>query len=255
MRKKILVFVAVISICLFGLFNSFDVLARPYNAYYRRIDLGANNWFRVDSDSAYTFIFGTMLEVPGIETKLDLKDVIDLYSKQGLILRKGEPSDLTQYYKVQPTSNIERVELRISITKSHLWQWCRNNNYDCDGKIPDSATIKLYMLTYFEGFYVLSEDIETGAGYNKGYNDGYYRGYEEGYYEAYDEAYNKGYNKGKNEGVMEQLDLFAYLQSLFGDQGLGRLLKLELLPGVSLGAVIMIPLAFWLVSFIMRWFK
>ena len=95
--------------------------------------------------------------------------------------------------------------------------------------------------------------------YEKGLADGVEVGreqaFDEGYNEGYGKGYNAGYKKGKNEAVMEQLDLFGYLQALFGEQGLGRLLKLELLPGVSLGAVIMIPLAFWLVSFIMRWFR
>lgn len=258
MKKKIMFFVVVVGITFFGLFNSISVLARPHNVYYKRIDLGANSWFLVgeQDDSAYTFIVGTMLEVPGIDKKYsDLKDLVDLFSKQNLTLRKGEPNRIHQYYKVMETSNPDRLELRISINKNHLWQWCESNNHNCSGRTPDSPTIKLYMLTYFEGFYILDEDIETGLGYNKGYNDGYYKGYDEGYREAYDEAYDRGYKQGKNEAVMDQLDLFGYLQALFGEQGLGRLLKLELLPGVSLGAVIMIPLAFFLVSFIMRWFR
>lgn len=91
--------------------------------------------------------------------------------------------------------------------------------------------------------------------YEKGKADGVEIGKEQGYNEGYGKGYNAGYIKGKNDAHFEDLDLFAYLQALFGEQGLGRLLKLELLPGVSLGAVIMIPLAFWLVSFIMRWFR
>ena len=93
------------------------------------------------------------------------------------------------------------------------------------------------------------------AYYEAGKVDGIELGKEQGYNEGYQKGYNVGYIKGKNEAVTEQLDLFGYLQALFGEQGLGRLLKLELLPGVSLGAVIMIPLAFFLVSFIMRWFR
>lgn len=260
MKKKLLLFVVVIGIAFFGLFNSINVSAfiGSYNVYYKMIDLGANGWFFVgeQDDTANTFIVGTILEVPGIDKKYsDLQDLVDLYSKQNLTLRKGEPSKTYQYYKVMETSNPDRLELRISINKNHLWQWCESNNYDCNGKVPDSPTVKLYMLRYFDGFYILDEDLETGLGYNKGYNDGYFKGYDEGYREAYDEAYNKGYKQGKNEAVMEELDLFGYLQALFGEQGLGRLLKIELLPGVSLGAVIMIPLAFFLVSFIMRWFR
>lgn len=91
--------------------------------------------------------------------------------------------------------------------------------------------------------------------YEEGKADGVQIGKEQGYNEGYQEGYDVGYIKGKNDAHFEELDLFSYFEALFGDQGLGRLLKLELLPGVSLGAVIMIPLAFWLVSFIMRWFR
>ncbi|MEM0173424.1 MAG: hypothetical protein QXI16_02840 [Sulfolobaceae archaeon] len=111
------------------------------------------------------------------------------------------------------------------------------------------------------------------AAYEEGKNEGYKQGREEGIRagkrqmqeemqqvidnltEYYEQELIKAYNRGKLEGANEEFDIFGYLQALFGEQGLGRLLRLELLPGVSLGAVIMIPLAFWLVSFIMRWFR
>ena len=105
-------------------------------------------------------------------------------------------------------------------------------------------------------------DYQLRAEYEYGKIDGINIGRKQGYEEARKEfeeeiakAYNEGYRRGRNEADFENLDMFGYLQALFGEQGLGRLLRLELLPGVSLGAVIMIPLAFWLVSFIMRWFN
>ena len=118
-------------------------------------------------------------------------------------------------------------------------------------------------LIYFETprFYYPEGEIDeyqNRLAYEQGKTEGINIGKELGYEEAMryiEEEVRKAYNRGKNEAVMEQLDLFGYLQALFGEQGLGRLLKLELLPGVSLGAVIMIPLALWLVSFIMRWFR
>ena len=109
-----------------------------------------------------------------------------------------------------------------------------------------------------------AEAVEFGMrrSYEAGKAEGIKLGREQGYNEArleleeeIEKAYNEGYRKGINEAVTEELDLFGYLQALFGEQGLGRLLKLELIPGISLGAVIMIPLALWLVSFIMRWFR
>lgn len=96
------------------------------------------------------------------------------------------------------------------------------------------------------------------AGYEEGFNIGFGRGqdlYSEEILEMLEKEFKRGYREGYNRGMSEDFDVFSYLESLFGEQGLGRLLRLELLPGVSLGAVILIPLAFWIVSFIMRWFR
>ena len=96
------------------------------------------------------------------------------------------------------------------------------------------------------------------AGYEEGFNVGFGRGqdlYSDEILEMLEKEFERGYREGYNRGMSEDFDVFSYFEALFGEQGLGRLLRLELLPGVSLGAVIMIPLAFWLVSFIMRWFR
>lgn len=146
--------------------------------------------------------------------------------------------------------------------------------YDYQGNI----VVQVNGLSYIDNpqFYIPETealDYQLKASYEEGKNEGYRQGREEGeragkkkmqeemqqvidnLTEYYEKEIEKAYNRGKNDGASEQLELFGYLQVLFGEQGLGRLLRLELLPGVSLGAVIMIPLAFWLVSFIMRWFR
>lgn len=146
--------------------------------------------------------------------------------------------------------------------------------YDYQGNI----VVQVNGLSYIDNpqFYIPeieALDYQLKASYEEGKNEGYRQGREEGeragkkkmqeemqqvidnLTEYYEKEIEKAYNRGKNDGASEQLEVFGYLQALFGEQGLGRLLRLELLPGVSLGAVIMIPLAFWLVSFIMRWFR
>lgn len=146
--------------------------------------------------------------------------------------------------------------------------------YDYQG----NSVVQLNRISYIDNpqFFIPEMealDYQLKASYEEGKNEGYRQGREEGIRagkkqmqeemqqvidnltEYYEEEVRKAYNRGKLEGVNEDFDIFGYLQALFGEQGLGRLLRLELLPGVSLGAVIMIPLAFWLVSFIMRWFR
>lgn len=146
--------------------------------------------------------------------------------------------------------------------------------YDYQGNI----VVQVNGLSYIDNpqFYIPETealDYQLKASYEEGKTEGYRQGREEGeragkrkmqeemqqvindLVEYYEQEIVKAYNRGRNEADFENLDMFGYLQALFGEQGLGRLLRLELLPGVSLGAVIMIPLAFWLVSFIMRWFR
>lgn len=113
---------------------------------------------------------------------------------------------------------------------------------------------------------VISSQLYTDI-YNEAkshsYNDGYNNGYEEAYNFGYDEGYNfgyevgdaEGYRRGYNAGVNDEFDVFKYLEALFGEQGLGRLLSIELLPHVTIGAIVIIPLMFFLVSFIWRWFR
>lgn len=140
------------------------------------------------------------------------------------------------------------------------------------------AVVQVNGLSYIDSpqFYIPEMealDYQLKASYEEGKTEGYRQGREEGIRagkkqmyeemqqvidnltEYYEEEVRKAYNRGKLEGANEEFDIFGYLQALFGEEGLGRLLRIELLPGVSLGAVIMIPLAFWLVSFIMRWFR
>lgn len=148
---------------------------------------------------------------------------------------------------------------------------------DISGEYVDWSKVKYMKFTYHTEPYPDSSvlinlantlDISIGEYWRtaEAFNNYYQAGYEEGFHIGYGrgqelindeilEMLEKEYQRGYNAGVNDNFNVFSYLQALFGEQGLGRLLRLELLPGVSLGAVIMIPLAFWLVSFIMRWFR
>lgn len=106
--------------------------------------------------------------------------------------------------------------------------------------------------------YLKEESINAGdllAEYNKGYNRGYEKGKEDGIIEgrqgAYQEGYDNGYQNGYNKGLSEQLDdkdFTVLLKSAF--LAIGTFLGINLIPGVSIGAIIAVPIVFGIISFI-----
>lgn len=101
-------------------------------------------------------------------------------------------------------------------------------------------------------------------GYNSGYNNGYYTGisegynngvtdgYNQGYYEGQMDGYDYGYQAGYNAGINEQLadkDFTNLLKSVF--IAIGTFLSINLLPGISIGAIIAVPIVFGIIAFIL----
>lgn len=153
MKKKILVFLSVISICLFGLFNSFPVLAESDSYIYRPLNF-YTGW-EVVSIGNYTFTASTEFSVFWIDKTLPLNEAIELYSKQGLSLEKGAPHGNAQRYQFEWIDEEEyKVRLMISINKNHYTTYCIENELNCSGNNPNPATLPLYMSIYFSGYYL-----------------------------------------------------------------------------------------------------
>lgn len=94
------------------------------------------------------------------------------------------------------------------------------------------------------------------SGYNQGYNDGESSGYDNGYNDGYDYGFNNGYDLGYNDGYQTAINdgsadfgLTAMLSGLF--VGLGSLLSIELLPNISIGMIIAVPVVFGIIAFIL----
>lgn len=112
-----------------------------------------------------------------------------------------------------------------------------------------------YNKGYLDGIEAGYRDGEE-KGYNEGFDDGYNQGYvggeEAGYNRGHEEGYNKGYNVGYNTGINEQLadkDFTNLLKSAF--IAIGTFLGINLLPGVSIGAIIAVPIVFGIIAFIL----
>lgn len=102
----------------------------------------------------------------------------------------------------------------------------------------------------------INDTLDITMLYERAYNDGY----QEGYYESdllQDEidtiesnAYNVGYTDGLNEANQSN---FEWLTSVF--YMIGYVLSIELIPSVTIGGIIMIPIAIKMIPFILGLFK
>lgn len=123
--------------------------------------------------------------------------------------------------------------------------------YDINNDIIiDTSPIELGVVWTFD--FNLTYDVNQLT-YNDGYDYGYWEAKEayayyvnNEYYTGY-YSYNLGYNKGINE--QDATGFVGLLAGVFG--GLGSLLAIEILPNISLGAIIAVPLVFGVIAFIL----
>jgi len=107
----------------------------------------------------------------------------------------------------------------------------------------DEGHYEGYNSGYNEGY-----NAGKDEGYNQGYGIGYDTGKYDGFLEGYDEGYTYGYNKGLNDQIADR-DFAYLLRSAF--IAIGAFLGINLLPGISIGAIIAVPLVFGIIAFIL----
>jgi hypothetical protein len=88
---------------------------------------------------------------------------------------------------------------------------------------------------YYEGLY---------AGKDSGYDDGYEYGFEEGLIE--------GYNNGYNDALGADLDVKPLFDNLISF--IGTIFSLEIFPGMTIGALAIIPISFAIFKWFMKMF-
>ena len=94
--------------------------------------------------------------------------------------------------------------------------------------------------TYFSinGFTFIYYDDVVNSQFNDGYNSGY------------DAGFGDGYNQGMTEGLDRNNNLFSLINSAFA--GVTSFFNFELLPGLTLGTLLMIPLGLGVIYLIIR---
>ncbi len=94
----------------------------------------------------------------------------------------------------------------------------------------------------------LSRDILDS--YNTGFRNGKDKGFNDGVNEASSYWYNEGFRNGKNEGMRLASDntFYGLIAQVFA--GIGTFLAIELLPNITFGAILAVPLVFGIIFFI-----
>ncbi len=154
-----------------------------------------------------------------------------------LILTETAPPNFSKTVTLNNSSNFYYLEFDTS------WDWYYYDIINADLNIylyPSESSLANQL--YWEG-YADGRDY----GYQKGKDEGYQLGLDEGYQLGKDE----GYELGKADGIALSSDYsFA---GLIGQVfvGLGSLLAINLLPGISLGAIVAVPVVFGIIAFIL----
>lgn len=119
----------------------------------------------------------------------------------------------------------------------------------------DSAFYVMYDMYghgYEDGYYDGYLDGSMDGDYYTGYDDGYKDGKEYGINFGREHWYNVGYEYGYNKGLSEQMsdkDFGSLLRGAF--TAIGAFLGINLLPGISIGAIIAVPIVFGIIAFIL----
>lgn len=96
---------------------------------------------------------------------------------------------------------------------------------------------------------------DSSQDYEDGYSNGYYNGLRAGDQDGYDRGLDVGYNQGKNDGY--SLGLVDNPNNNFGSLittillGVGSVLGIELLPNITIGAIIAVPIVFGIIAFVL----
>lgn len=136
------------------------------------------------------------------------------------------------------------VGVRI-IDRNHLdWMIYFSDSFDNDDD---------YFIAYDYNYIMnlndsLSRDILDA--YNTGFRNGKDKGFADGVSEASSYWYYEGFREGKDEGIRLSSDntFYGLIAQVF--VGIGTFLAIELLPNITIGAIVAVPLVFGIIFFI-----
>lgn len=170
--------------------------------------------------------------------------------------------DILHFYN--GTSSVEINPASLMVFQSNNIRFIYNGNVEYEftsfSNSSELSLIKDYSLDpdYYDGYEVGKQEglaIGKDIGYYDGFQDGFDIGLQESTSEAYDNGYSAGKHDGYNEGYNEGLTVNP--NNNFGTMiitvlsGVGTVLSIELLPGISIGAIIAVPIIFGIIAFVL----
>lgn len=170
--------------------------------------------------------------------------------------------EFTSYYQFNVNhnnynlSNVKYISLVALSLIDDFGNYEFNNRFDIENleqSIKDNIFISTRLSNYTDMFSL--EDIQYRQGYERGLKETNENAYNDGYREGYNNGYSIGHKKGYDKGLNTEFEPYSFLTGLFGSQGIGKLFRIELISGISLGSVIMIPLTLSLMAFVLNLIK
>jgi hypothetical protein len=167
-------------------------------------------------------------------TTTDLNSTVALY--EGSDISSFVPYGvLAEVYRLYPTP-IENTDLTQSLY-----------NYNLEN-LPIN-TIKYYFAVFLLHKYNLPVDDLWNNAFNAGESSGYNTGYDFGLTDGFLQGETYGYNQGYDDGILSEVDT----QWLLGFvSGTVNVLGVSIIPGISLGVFVFIPLFLGFIGFIFR---
>lgn len=214
-KKKIVLLLSILTLIIFLNFPKYAYAQIPkYPDNVIKLELVSYN-FSNENYYTYEYIVNYRLKdyYPQSVTHNDYFLFTNLYLSFKNPLDRGQNSyQLISYHK-SSIDNYTTFQFRFTILKTYI-----NDNYDSP----------YYIAPLIEQLNIYFKDEKT---YQQGYNDGYNQGYLEG---------------SENPNNYNFVD---FISSIFS--GIGTIFNINLLPGISIGAIVAVPIVFGVIDFIL----
>lgn len=242
----------------------------PYENYYKEYDKtkiinisdittneSSIKLYRISIDNAISIVFSIYKNNDLIDVN---RVVIDNFSKEYLNTNDSIVGTSFTYYD-SDNNYIKIIPLYAyysplskfpDTTQTYAINWDNINNY-----FPTIFPLKYENRTYY--YTKLTENQinqeSFNIGYENGYNNGEIDGYNNGYNVGYDVGNNNGYENGYKNGIATKgesvwVNSMGFIKNLFVD--VFDIFSIEILPNVSIGTFIVIPLIFGVLFFIVK---
>lgn len=271
MKKLIILGVGIIALILSVISPVYGAYSFPasINTYATFNNLYSNHWavFVVKTPMSYysnkkNFYMYIHSPIPGdlVSSKgVSLNSEVAFYDDSNQQVARYTFNEFSGGDKIQgwymiPADMIPQTATQFTITIMSLSTslWPSTTLLEFNNMSYYAYTDDLQLTMFFDESMQEAYNDGYSKGYDSGYSTGYNVGYDDGYIAQQDDLqaqYDLGYDNGYNDGIaVEQLDLWTALWVAFTTPF--TLFEIEMLPGITIGMIALIPLVLGLIAFI-----